>query len=440
MRFILFTTFILLAAINNGIAQEQQGETGVTYETLVSRLDQHPALEAVRQQVIEQREAAAGAGGLPDPMVMLGINNYPADGSGGFDRFAMTSKSIGFVQQIPNGGIRAASVAAKQQLSAKAQIAMAFTRQQLIAALNTALAGRKRVKQQEKLIQQDINLLKQESAYWDGRLQAGDSALDERSRVEAELAQAEAKLATLQAEQTQFTEELKRLVEQTGDVNIPDVFPLPWPNTQPIYPVLLAEKDVHVARANVEGAESAFGPNYQVGLTYAQRDNSGNFDGGDFVSAQVGISIPLWASRNQAPKLRSAQAGVSRAQAMLADTESQWKQQLATQFAKIKETQATQRALEEKEKSIQTQITSLRGSYESDGRLDMLIAAKRSLLGLKLQLAELDARYVQQVSGYNAVFQNLAMPEEQHVKLEPIPQPAEPQKTDIQPIQTGGNL
>ncbi len=440
MRFILFTTFILLAAINNGTAQEQQKEAGVTYETLVSRLDQHPALEAVRQQVIEQREAAAGAGGLPDPMVMLGINNYPADGRGGFDRFAMTSKSIGFVQQIPNGGIRAASVAAKQQLSAKAQIAVAFTRQQLVAALNTALAGRERVVQQEKLIQQDINLLKQESAYWDGRLQAGDSALDERSRVEAELAQAEAKLATLQAERTQFTEELKRLVEQTDDVNIPDIFPLPWPNTQPIYPVLLAEKDVHVARANVEGAESAFGPNYQVGVTYAQRDNSGNFDGGDFVSAQVGISIPLWASRNQAPKLRSAQAGVSRAQAMLADTESQWKQQLATQFAKIKETQATQRALAEKEKSIQTQITSLRGSYESDGRLDMLIAAKRSLLGLKLQLAELDARYVQQVSGYNAVFQNLAMPEEQHVKLEPIPQPAEPQKIDIQPIQTGGNL
>ncbi len=440
MRFILFTTFILLAAINNGTAQEQQKEAGVTYETLVSRLDQHPALEAVRQQVIEQREAAAGAGGLPDPMVMLGINNYPADGRGGFDRFAMTSKSIGFVQQIPNGGIRAASVAAKQQLSAKAQIAVAFTRQQLVAALNTSLAGRERVVQQEKLIQQDINLLKQESAYWDGRLQAGDSALDERSRVEAELAQAEAKLATLQAERTQFTEELKRLVEQTDDVNIPDIFPLPWPNTQPIYPVLLAEKDVHVARANVEGAESAFGPNYQVGVTYAQRDNSGNFDGGDFVSAQVGISIPLWASRNQAPKLRSAQAGVSRAQAMLADTESQWKQQLATQFAKIKETQATQRALAEKEKSIQTQITSLRGSYESDGRLDMLIAAKRSLLGLKLQLAELDARYVQQVSGYNAVFQNLAMPEEQHVKLEPIPQPAEPQKIDIQPIQTGGNL
>ena len=331
-------------------------------------------------------------------------------------------------------------MAAKQQLSAKAQIAVAFTRQQLVAALNTALAGRERVAHQQKLIQQDINLLKQESAYWDGRLQAGDSALDERSRVEAELAQAEAKLATLQAEQTQFTEELKRLVEQTGDINIPDVFPLPWPNTQPIYPVLLAEKDVHVARANAEGAESAFGPNYQVGVTYAQRDNSGNFDGGDMVSAQVGISIPLWASRNQAPKLRSAQAGVSRAQAMLADIKSQWKQQLATQFAKIKETQATQRALAEKEKSIQTQITSLRGSYESDGRLDMLIAAKRSLLGLKLQLAELDARYVQQVSGYNAVFQNLAMQEEQHVKLEPIPQPAEPQKIDIQPIQTGGNL
>ncbi len=407
MKLILLITGVLVAAANIASAQEQQEKAPVPYDTLLARLERHPALEAVRQQVIEQREAAAGAGGLPDPMLMLGVNNYPADGSGGFDRFAMTSKSVGFVQQIPNGGIRAASVAAKQHLSAKAQLAVAFTRQQLVAALNAALAGRARVARQQELVRQDMNLLKQESAYWNGRLQAGDSALDERSRVEAELAQVEAKLAALQAEKTQFSEELKRLVGHTEVTGAPAVAPLPWPNVHPVYPVLLAEKDVQIARADMDGAESAFGPNYQVGVTYAQRDNSGNFDGGDFVSAQVGISIPLWAGRNQAPKLRAARAGVHRARAMFADTKSQWQQQLATQFARIRETQAMQRALSEKEKSIQTQITSLRGAYEADGRLDMLIAAKRSLLGLKMQLADLDARYVQQVSSYNAVFQTL---------------------------------
>lgn len=440
MRFLILIISILLVTTHFSFAQDQQKEIGITYDALVSKLDKHPALDAVRQQVILQQEESSGAGGLPDPMLMFGINNYPADGSGGFDRFAMTSKSIGFVQKIPNGGGRTASVTAKRVLAAKAQIAVLFTKQRLIAELNTALAEQKRVAHQQSLQYQDINLLKQVAAYWDGRLQAGDSTLGERSRVQADLAQAEAKLATLKAEEIQFNEELKRLVAYVGSIDFPDFFATPWPNTNAVYPVLMAEKDVQVARASVEGAKSAFKPNYQVGMTYSQRDDTRSFDGGDFVSAQIGISIPLWASSNQAPKLRSANASVSRAQAILADTESRWQQQLATQFAKIKETKATQKALHEKEKSIQTQISSLRGAYESDGKLDMLIAAKRSLLGLKLQLAELDARYVKQVSNYNAVFQKTTTVATKKAVTANSLQYSKSQKEDIQIVQTGGNL
>lgn len=438
MRFILL--LLTVFAVSTVNAQEKIDTDVSTYTNLLKQLDQHPALEAVRQQVIEQREAANGAGGLPDPMVMFGINNYPADGSGGFDRFAMTSKSIGFIQKIPNAGVRASSVLAKEILSNKARIAVDFTHQRLIAALNTTLAEQSRVRQEKNLIKEDIKLLKQESAYWDGRLQAGDSALDERSRVEAELAQSEAKIATLYAEEIQFREELKRLTQTTEIVPVPSIFPLPWPNTSHIFPVLLAEKDVQVARANVESAESAFGPNYQFGVTYAQRDNTGSFDGGDFASVQFGVSIPLWASKNQKPKLRSAQAGVSRVQAILADTKSQWHQQLATQFAKIKETQATKHALEEKKKAIQTQITSLRNAYETDGRLDILVAAKRSMLGLAVQLVQLDARYIKQVSGYNAMFQHMQVTDGQNL----APLKTVKSKNDSHPLeaelQEKGNL
>lgn len=382
-----------------------------TYDQLLRKLEQHPALEAVRQQVVQQQEAANGAGGLPDPMLMFGINNFPADGKGGFDRFAMTSKSVGFIQKIPNSGVRAASVAAKQQLAGKAQIAVAYTHQQLVAAFHIALAEQHRVGEQQELVQEDLKLLQQEAAFWDGRLQAGESALDERSRVTAELAQAEAKLATLTAEAIQFDAELVRLVGQSNDISQPDLVLTPWPNVLTIFPIQLAEKDVHVAKANVEGAESAFGPNYQVGVTYAQRDNSGNFDGGDFMSAQFGLSIPLWSKQNQAPKLRSAQAGVGRAQAMLADVQSRTQQQLTTQYAKIQETKATQAALHEKQHAIDTQISSLRSAYTNDGRLDKLIAAKRSLLNLKLQLAGLNARYVRQVSTFNSLFEQIPLNE-----------------------------
>lgn len=404
MRLVLLL-LLTIFAVSTARAEEELDVDTPTYEHLLEELNKHPALEAVRQQVIEQREASGGAGGLPDPMLMLGVNNYPVDGRGGFDRFAMTSKSIGFVQKIPNSGIRAASVSAKKIMSDKAHIAVNFTYQQLIAALNVALVEQARVQYEKKLIDEDVKLLKQESAYWDGRLQAGESALDERSRVEAELAQAEAKIATLNAEEIEFKEELKRLTQTTEPVAMPYTSPLPWPNISSIFPVLLADKDVQAARANARGAESAFGPNYQLGVTYSQRENSGNFDGGDFASIQLGVSVPLWANKNQKPKLRSAKASVKRAQALLKDTQRKWRAQLSTQFAQIKETQTTERALKEKKKSIQTQIDSLRNAYEVDGRLDVLIAAKRSMLGLSIQLVQLNARYIKQVSRYNSIFQ-----------------------------------
>ncbi|MDD9911617.1 MAG: TolC family protein [Alphaproteobacteria bacterium] len=407
------------------------------YAQLLSKLEQHPALEAVRQHVIEQREAAAGAGSLPDPMLMFGINNFPADGKGGFDRFAMTSKSVGFIQKIPNSGVRAASVQAKQHLAAKAQIAVAYTHQQLISSFHIALAEKKRITKQQQLLLEEMNLLKQEAAFWDGRLQAGESALDERSRVSADLAQAEAQQARLQAEAAEFDAELVRLVGQHSPIDVPNLILTPWPNVLRIFSVQLAEKDVHVAQANVSSAESAFGPNYQLGATYAQRDNSGSFDGGDFASVQFGISIPLWSKWNQQPKLRSAQAGVSRAKAMLADVRSRTHQQLTTQYAKIKETEATQKALHEKQHAIDTQINSLRAAYTHDGRLDKLIAAKRSLLKLRLQLAALEAQYVRQVNQFNSLFEPA---EVEPVATQAIQTTKVVSATEIQSTQAGENL
>lgn len=428
---------ILLTLITNLTVGVVSYAEEATYPQLLSKLEQHPVLEVVGQHVIEQREAAAGVGSLPDPMLMFGINNFPADGKGGFERFAMTSKSVGFIQKIPNSGVRAASVQAKQHLAAKAQIAVAYTHQQLISAFHTALAEKKRVAKQQQLILEDINLLKQEAAFWNGQLQVGESALDERSRVSADLAQAEAQQARLQAEAAEFTAELTRLVGKHSPIDVPNSILTPWPNALRVFPVKLAEKDVYVAQTNVSGAESAFGPNYQLGATYAQRDNSGNFDGGDFASVQFGISIPLWSKWNQQPKLRSAQAGVNRAKAMLADVRSRTHQQLTTQYAKIKETEATQKALHEKQHAINTQINSLRAAYTHEGRLDKLIAAKRSLLKLRLQLAALEARYVRQINQFNSLFEPA---EVEPMATQAIQTTKTVSATEIQNIQAGENL
>lgn len=396
----VFTFTALLAGATQVQAQQQSN-----FAELVARLDEHPAIEAARQAVLGQQEAAEGEMGLPDPMVQLGVMNYPADGSGGFDRFAMSGKTLGVVQKIPNGGGREASAEGKRQLAAKAKLVKMFTLQRLEAAFITAQAELKRIVTQRKLLEKDKNLLTQEGAYWDGRLEAGQNTLDERARVDADLAQVEASLATLEAEEATIRAELERLVESPVQVDIPIIIAHSWQGeVVDTYPVLMARKDIVAAQAGVDKAKSAFMPDYQVGLTYTQRDNSGAFDGGDFVSVKVGVSIPLWSHRNQAPKLRAAKAGMYQAKAQLDDVQRLWRQRLTALRAKVRESQATQVALQAKLKAIETRTQTLQTAYEADGRLDISIAAERSGLEVARQLAAVQARKISQIANFNSYF------------------------------------
>jgi cobalt-zinc-cadmium efflux system outer membrane protein len=401
-------TFLALAVITfTAQAQEKEERQTLSYEAAVARLNAHPSLEAAREGVLSYKHAALGAGALPDPMVTLGLNNYPADGIGGFDRFAMSSKSIELSQSIPNFGVRASSVEAKEALAAQASIAANYTRAQLVSQLNIAISKQKRIDAQFKLTQEDKKLLQQEAAFWRGRLESGESVLDESSRVDAELAQIEVVYAFLEAEKEESDAELKRLVGTNYSIEMPKLIANPWPSDIPLYMVLMAEKNIQVARANQRGAKSAFSPSYEVGLAYAQRENSGNFDGGDFVSAKVGFTVPIWAKKSQKPKMRAASAAVKQAEAQLRDTQRIWQKKMQTMNAYIKRTILTKKALERKKSSIQTQVLSLQSAYESGGELHRLLAAKRNLIALKMELAELEAEYISRVSQYQSAFQKM---------------------------------
>ena len=341
--------FLALAVITfTAQAQEKTEKQTLSYEAAVARLNAHPSLEAAREGVLSYKHAALGAGALPDPMVTLGLNNYPADGSGGFDRFAMSSKSIELSQSIPNFGVRASSVEVKVVLAAQANISASYIYAQLISQLNIAISKQRRIDAQLKLVQEGKKLLQQEAAFWRGRLESGESVLDESSRVDAELAQIQVVYAFLDAEKAESDAELKRLVGTNYSIKMPKLIAHPWPSDIPLYMVLMAEKNVQVARANQRGAKSAFSPSYKMGLTYAQRENSGNFDGGDFVSAKVGFTLPIWAKNSQKPKLSAASAAVKQAEAQLRDTQSVWQKKMQTMRAYIKQTVLTKEALERK--------------------------------------------------------------------------------------------
>ena len=71
---------------------------------------------------------------------------------------------------------------------------------------------------------------------------------------------------------------------------------------------MIAAEDIDIAKKDVGIADAAFLPNFGVNAVYKQREDgeNGTFAGDDWFSVQAQVSIPLWASSNQKPKLKAA--------------------------------------------------------------------------------------------------------------------------------------
>ena len=92
----IFTAlFTLLAVIPTAHAE--------TFEEYVQRLSEHPQVESILAESEASKAQAQGELGLPDPMVMIGVDNVPISDPA-FDRFLPTSKVIGFSQSYSEPG------------------------------------------------------------------------------------------------------------------------------------------------------------------------------------------------------------------------------------------------------------------------------------------------------------------------------------------------
>ena len=98
-----------------------------SFEEYVQRLGEHPQVESILAESEAFRAQAQGELGLPDPMVMIGVDNVPISDPA-FDRFLPTSKVIGFSQAIPNPALRGAKSEKLEQMSEKQKLMADYTK------------------------------------------------------------------------------------------------------------------------------------------------------------------------------------------------------------------------------------------------------------------------------------------------------------------------
>ncbi len=279
-----------------------------SFHDLEVRLADHPSLTALSYQAYASRQRGLAATALPDPVVSLGINNFPIfDPS--FSDFLPTNKAVGVRQEFPNlAGRNARSGEARamaEQTDRVRAAQLAALRGELIALLHE----KGRIARQREFAEARNAKYDELTDVVEAEIDAGRPAVFRLAEIEAERAGVSRVIVDLDRQQAEIDARLIDLVGLVPETPAPIAAPVDWSgDALDFHAVRVADAGIRVADYLVDGAKADWRPNWGAQLTYQQRESGANFAGDDWVSGMVTFSVPLWAERSQKPRLRAAKS------------------------------------------------------------------------------------------------------------------------------------
>jgi outer membrane protein TolC len=274
-------------------------------------------------------------------------------------------------------------------------------RAELIASLhhkNRIFVQRSLAKQRDTKYDQLINTV--ESA-----VQGGRPSVFRLAEIEAERAEVARDLIDLDAQQAQIDARLIYLVGLVPLTALPTNALAPWfGDHMNFHASRVAGAAIDVVDSGVDEAKAAWKAEWGAQLTYQQRESGRDFAGDDWVSMMVTVTVPFWAKKKQAPRLRAAEATKAAAQAILKDA----KRQSTAQYTYSKAVHAAaiqaKLVLQQKIDAINDEISAQRASYESGaGDYTAVIDGEIAILKLRAEIAAEQARGHVAVAQMNAL-------------------------------------
>lgn len=364
-----------------------------SFDALEERLAAHPALDVISYQADAQEEQAIAATALPDPIISIGINNLPITDPG-FDRFLPTNKAIGVRQQFPSLAGRRARSSEALAKGARADALKDATYDALKAQMIAALYSKQRVARQMALIQQQRAVYAQLDDALEAAISGGETPVFRLAQVDVDRAALASSASQLVGETGRLDAQLVGLVGLVPDT-APPVLSMPPTLDAPdrFHQVKMASLSLDATDAGILLAKAAWKPEWGAQLTYQQRNGGSGapgetFAGDDWVSAMVTFTVPLWANKSQAPRLRAATATRSAAKSQYQATIRQAEAQFTSLQATYSAAKASAAALGAQIKAVARRKEAQLRDYEA-GRIDYasILDADIAILKLKTQIA-----------------------------------------------------
>ncbi len=275
-----------------------------------------PGQLALRARAASLEEQAVVAGALPDPMLRVGLNNYPIQ-SGGFTTEGMTNVGATYRQAFPRGDTRELGNRKFTRL-ADAQLQEADARgKDVLAAARVAWldlyywsTARDLVRESRPFFDDLATITR--SLYAVGRRNQQDVL-----RAELELSRLDDRLIDIERQQSRARAQLGEWIGDDAERRVAEKLPQ-WDDVPPLEDLLeslhghpaLQAADARIAAqdAGVELAEQRSKPGWSLDVGYSYRDGSlPNGDPrSDFVTVGVTVDLPFFSKQSVDSTLSAA--------------------------------------------------------------------------------------------------------------------------------------
>lgn len=295
-------------------------------EAVHAALDRAPMLDARSAGVEAARQDRVRAGALPDPMLIVGIDNLPVTGAEAFDPAAdfMTMKRIGIRQEVPARAERQARRSLADRAIAEARALTQAERLNVQREASAAWIGlwtaQRMVERLEALREQTVLASRLARA----RVVGGTNSVADALATEATVLELDNQLEAAKAELAAAQVMLARWV---GTPNVratavlPSVTVLPVPEAallaalDQVGPLLAIDARTETAAAAVDLARAEKRPDWNIAASYGQRDRGRS----DMVMVEFGIQLPLFTGGRQDRDVAARRAEYEGALAALED-------------------------------------------------------------------------------------------------------------------------
>jgi len=358
-----------------------------------------PSVVARRAAVDAAQRSIGPAGALPDPELVLAIENVPVTGADRYrlDSDEMTMQRVGVMQEMPSFAELAARRAMARAEAGRAGAGLEVGRLEARLGAAQAWIGLYYAERRVALLQRLVSEARASAEAARERLASGAGSVDEAIEAEVEAARFEDRVDEADAAVAAMRAELRRWIGEAAGEPLSDDAPAFVIDAERLrhhlrrHPALAAyEAETEVAQAGLRMARAERWPDWSWELSYGRRDPALE----DMASVEVRVGLPLFQAWRQGPLIDARRADLARVgaerNAVLREHEAMLEAGLA-QHAAL--TASAARARDVRVPLSRQRAEAASGAFAAgNASLPALIAARRDALEAELDLIMLEER------------------------------------------------